>query len=578
MDNSGNSFGTEEVRGIRGLSRRDFLKLSGVGVAGVSMFGVAGCGGGETIGGQQGGGEGGGTVFTFGRGADSVGLDPINVTDGESLIVTRQIFDGLLDFEPGTTDVVPALASELPEPSEGGRVYDIPLREGIIFHDGEPFNAEAVVFNFERWRNTENEYHVGGGSQSSGFAYYTSQFGGFDDDSVIESVEAVDEYTVRFNLTGPQGPFLRNLAMSPFAIASPAAVREDAEGFWENPVGTGPFRFDSWDKGSEVRVVRNEEWWGADLSEEEGGGGPFVDRVIFRSIEDNAARVAALSGGQITSADGLTPDDVPTVEQNESLQVITRPPLNIGYLAFNTTKEPFDQVEVRRAVAHAINMEEIVQSFFGDTAEVASNAMPPTVPFFREETEPYPYDPDEARSLLEEAGLADGFSAQLWYMPIPRPYMPNGRGVAQAMQQDLQEVGIQVELVTREWGTYLEETGRGEHDMCILGWTGDNGDPDNFLNVLLSSKGATEENAQNVAYFQNEELDQLLDDAASTINEDERRDLYYQAQELIYDEAPWAPIEYAQPPLGFQATVSGYEPSPTGGESFNTVEIEQEGA
>lgn len=566
-----------EFRGIRGLSRRDFLKLSGVGVAGVSMLGVAGCGGGETIGGQQ-GGDGDEVVFTWGRGADTVGLDPINVTDGESLIVTRQIFDGLLDFEPGTTNVVPSLANELPEPSDGGRVYTFTLREGVSFHDGEPFNAEAVKFNFDRWRNTDNEYHVGGGRQSSDFAYYTSQFGGFDDESVIESVEAVDEYTVRFNLTNPQGPFLRNLAMSPFAIASPAALRENAEGFWENPVGTGPFTFGSWEKGSEVRVISNGDWWGMELGEAEGGSGPFVDRVVFSSIPDNAARVAALAGGQITAADGLTPDDVPTVEEDQDLQVITRPPLNIGYLAFNTEKEPFNDVNVRRAITRAINMDEIVQSFFGDTAEVASNAMPPTVPFFREETEPYPYDPDEARSLLEEAGMPDGFSAELWYMPIPRPYMPNGRGVAQAMQRNLEEVGIQVELVTREWGTYLEETGRGEHDMCILGWTGDNGDPDNFLNVLLSSKGATEENAQNVAYYQNPELDQLLDDAAATIDEDERRELYYQAQEIIYDDAPWAPIEYAQPPIGFQANVSGYEPSPTGGESFNSIEVQQEGA
>lgn len=570
---------SREFGGIRGLSRRDFLKLSGVGVAGVSMLGVAGCGGsGETIGGQQGGGSGDGIVFTWGRGADTVGLDPINVTDGESLIVTRQVFDGLLEFAPGTTDVVPSLASELPEPSEDGTVYTISLREGVAFHDGEPFNAEAVKFNFDRWKDSGNEYHVGGGTASSGFAYYISQFGGFDDDSVIESVEAVDDTTVRFTLKSPQGPFLRNLAMSPFAIASPKAIQDDAEGFWENPVGTGPFVFDSWEKGSEVRVVKNDDWWGTDVDEAEGGGGPLVDRVVFTSIPDNAARVAALSGGQITAADGLTPDDVPTVEDNEDLQVITRPPMNIAYLAMNMEKEPFNDVNVRRAVTQAINMEEIVRSFFGDTAEVASNMFPPTIPFFREETEPYPYDPDAARSLLEEAGMPDGFSAQLWYMPIPRPYMPNGRGVAQAMQRDLEEVGIRVELVTREWSTYLEDIGRGEHDMCIIGWTGDNGDPDNFLNVLLSSKGATEENAQNYSYYKNPELDKILNDAASTINEDERRDLYYQAQKIIYDDAPTAPIEYAQPPLGFQATVSGYEPSPTGGEPFNAVEIDREGA
>ncbi len=561
----------EKARGIRGLSRREFLQLGGAGLAGAALLGVAGCGGGETIGGGQQGGGGEQNVFTFGRGADSVGLDPINVTDGESLIVCRQVFDGLLDFKPETTDLVPALATEIPEPEEGGRVYTFRLREGVKFHDGEPFNAEAVVFNFERWRNTDNRYHKGGGSQSSNFAYYAGMFGGFDDDSVIESVEAVDEYTVRFTLKEVQAPFLRNIAMSPFGIASPKAIRENVEQFWKNPVGTGPFKFVAWDQGSTVRLEKNPDWWGSDLPEEQGGGGPFVDRVVFRSIPDNTARVAALSGGQLSGADGLTPDDVPTIEEDPNLKVITRPPMNIGYLAMNVQKEPFNDRRVRLAVVHAINMPEIVEAFFGDTGQVASNPYPPTIPYFREETEPYEYDPERARQLLQEAGLGDGFEAELWYMPIPRPYMPDGKGIAQAMQRDLKEVGIDVRLVTREWGTYLEETGRGAHDMCLLGWTGDNGDPDNFLNVLLSSKTATKTDAQNVAYYKNPELDRILERAASTIDEDERRRLYVRAQEIVYNDAPWAPIAYAEPPLGFQNSVQGYHPSPTGGESFNSV-------
>lgn len=556
------------------FSRREFLKLGGTGVAGALILGTAACGGGETIGGQ---GGGGGSVFTFGRGADSVTLDPINATDGESLIVARQVFDGLLDFAPESTDVVPALATEVPEPEEGGLVYTFPLREGVEFHDGTPFNAEAVVFNFDRWKEEDNEYHTGGGSQSSNFAYYDSMFGGFDGDSVIESVEATGEYEVRFTLSEPQGPFLRNIAMSPFGIASPEAIRNDVEGFWRNPVGTGPFTFDSWDQGSTVRLNANDSWWGTDVSAEEGGGGPNVDSIVFRSIEDNTARVAALSGGELSAADGLTPDDVPTVEEDDQLKVQTRPPLNLGYLAMNNNKEPFDDPLVRQAVNYAIDMESLVDGFFGDTAEVAYNPMPPTVPFFNEDEEPYGYDPEEARRLLEEAGLADGFEATLWYMPIPRPYMPDGEGIAQAMQQDLQEVGINVTLETREWGTYLEATGRGEHDMALLGWTGDNGDPDNFLNVLLSSKNATEEEAQNIAYYQNPEVDELLNQAQTTINESERRELYYEAQEIINNDAPWVPIAYAEPPLGFQNQVEGYLPSPTGGEPFNTVELSESG-
>ena len=560
------------VRGIGPINRRDFLKLGGAGLAGATLLGVAGCGGGEQVGGGGGGGGGGGT-FTYGRGADSVTLDPVNATDGESFAVTRQIFDGILEFKPGTTDPVASLASEIPQPEQGGRQYTINLREGVKFHDGSDFNAEAVVFNFDRWRLADNEFHTGGGNQTSNFSYYSSQFYGFDDDSIIESVEAVDEYTVRFGLREPLGPFLRNLAMSAFAIASPTALEKDVEAFWENPVGTGPFKFDAWDKGSEVRLVANDDWWASDLPAAQGGGGPNVERIAFRSIEDNSSRVASLSGGQLSGADGLTPDDVPTVEENPDLKVLTRPPLNIGYLALNCEKEPFNDLNVRRAMAAAINMEEIVQAFFGDTAQVATNAYPPTVPYWREATEPYAYDPDEARRLLEEAGYADGFDMELWFMPIPRPYMPDGRGVAQAMQRDLEQVGINAKLVTREWGTYLEETSRGTHDACILGWTGDNGDPDNFLNVLLSSKSATPEDALNVAYYKNPDLDEILDQGATTIDENERRRLYEEAQVIIYDDVPWVVIDYAQPPLGYLKSVTGVTPNPTGSEAFNPVEL-----
>jgi peptide/nickel transport system substrate-binding protein len=303
---------------------------------------------------------------------------------------------------------VASLATEIPQPEQGGRRYTIDLREGVKFHDGSDFNAEAVVFNFDRWRLADNEFHKGGGNQTSNFAYYTSQFGGFDGDSIIENVEAVDEYTVRFDLKEPLGPFLRNLAMSAFAIASPTALEKDVEGFWENPVGTGPFKFDSWDKGSEVRLTANKDWWASDLPAEQGGGGPNVDTIVFRSITDNSSRVASLAGGQLSGADGLTPDDVPTVEENEDLKVLTRPPLNIGYLALNCQKEPFTDAKVRRAMALAINMEEVVEAFFGDTAQVATNAYPPTVPFWREATEPYGYDPTRRRGSWRRRASGTG--------------------------------------------------------------------------------------------------------------------------------------------------------------------------
>jgi peptide/nickel transport system substrate-binding protein len=553
------------------ISRRDFLRLSGTGLSGAVLLGVAGCGGGETI--QSGGGQGGGgNIFTFGRGADSVSLDPINMADTESSKVCRQIFDGLLDFAPESTDVVPALATEVPQPENGGLQYTFNLREGVKFHDGEPLNAEAVVFNFERWRFTDNEYHTGGGSQTTEFSYYSAMFNGYDDDSVIESVEAVDDYAVRFTLKEPQGPFLKNVAMITFAMASPKAIRENVENFWQEPVGTGPFKFVSWDKGSQLKREKNADWWGTDLPEGEGGGGPFVDQVVFRSIPDNTSRTAALTGGELSAADGLPPDDVPTVQQAEGLKIDYRPPLTIGYLAMNVQKEPFNDPKVRQAINMAIDMPKIVEAFFGETGDVATTYMPPTVPFFDDQIEHYPFDPEGARQMLQEAGV-ENLEPTLWYMPVPRPYMPDGKGIAQAMQQDLKEVGINAKLVTYEWGTYLQRTGKGDHDMALLGWTGDNGDPDNFLNVLLSSKTATETSALNIAYYKNPEVDKILDQAQTSIDENERQKLYFQAQEMLVDDAPWVPIAYVKPPVGLQNQVQGFHPNPTGGEPFNSVEL-----
>ena len=198
--------------------------------------------------------------------------------------------------------------------------------------------------------------------------------------------------------------------------------------------------------------------------------------------------------------------------------------------------------------------------------------MPSLLPFFNKSIKPYPYDPDKAKQMLKDAGVAN-LETELWYMPIPRPYMPDAKSIAQVMQQDLKKVGVNAKLVTYEWGTYLEKTGEGDHPMCLLGWTGDNGDPDNFLNVLLNSASATPTDALNVAYYKNPEVDKLLEKGQTTMDDNEREKAYYQAQEIMHEDAPWVPIAYVKPPLGFQETVQGFDPNPTSSEPFNTVYI-----
>src|SRR5215208_6435011 len=552
------------------ISRTDFLKLSGPGLAGVALVGIAVCGGGGTIGG---GGGGGSSTFIFGRGADSVCLDPVNATDGESFRATRQVMDTLLRFKPESFVMAPALATEVPVAQDGARTYTVKLRKGVEFHDGTEFNADAVKFNFDRWRDSKNPYHKGGGANSSNFAYYSSQFGGFDEDSVIESVDVVDEYTVRFNLKEPQGPFTRNLTMSPFAIASPKAIKENVDGFWQKPVGTGPYKFVSWERDSQIRVEAVKDWWGTDLPASQGYGGPHMKEVVIKTIPDNTQRVAALTGNQLNGADGLVPDDVPTVEEQQGFKVIYRPPNTVGYLAMNNEKPPFDDPQVRQAFNYAINIPQIVESVLRGQGEVASNYMPSLMPYFNKNIKPYPYDPDKAKQMLKDAGVTN-LKTELWYMPIPRPYMPDAKSMAQVMQQNLEKVGVSAKLVTYEWETYIDKTGRGEHPTCFLGWTGDNGDPDNFLNVLLNSASATPTEAQNVAYYKNPEVDKLLLKGQMTVDDAARRDAYYKAQEILHEDAPWVPIAYVTPPLAMQDTVKGLDPNPTSSEPFNTVKIE----
>ena len=410
-------------------------------------------------------------VLVWGRGGDSVSLDPIQVTDGESLKVTHQIYEGLLDYAPGSTEVVPVLATEW-EASPDGLEWTFKLRQGVKFHDGTDFNAEAVKINFDRWRNTSDPLHVGGE-----FPYYSYMFGGFDEASNIQDVIVVDDYTVKFVLKNIQASFLQDIAMVPFAIASPKALQENPERLNDHPVGTGPFRFVSWTKGDRIVLEANPDYW---------GGKPAIDRLIYRSIPDNNARLVALQAGELDVMDGVEPAFLPTIQATGQFDIIERPPMNIGYLAFNTQKPPFDNVLIRRAINHAINKEELNTAFYGGMGIPAVSPLPPSVWGHNPNVPKYEYDPEKAKELLAQAGYGpdNPLKTELWAMPVPRPYMPQPERIGVAIQNYLREVGIEAEIVTYEWGTDLEKTGMGEHTMALLGWTGDNGDPDNFLYVL----------------------------------------------------------------------------------------------
>ena len=491
-----------------------------------------------------------GGTFVFGRGADSVGLDPAVVTDGESFRVTRNIYESLLEYTRDSPEVVPGLAKYWVT-SPNGLEWKFELRRNVTFHDGTPCNAEAVVFNFERWMFEHHPYHKGV------FEYWKSMFGGFP--GFVQSVRAVDEFTVEFVLEKPMAPFLANLAMPMFGIASPTAIKKHGDDYFKNPVGTGSFRFREWRKDDRVVLERNPDYWGEKA---------LLDRVIFRSIVDNSARLLELQAGSIDLMEFLNPDDIPTVKSDPNLQLLLRPSMNVGYLWWNVEKEPFGKLEVRRAIAHAINKRAIVEKLFGGIGIPAINMLPPSLWGYNDAVLDYAYDPAKAREYLAKAGLPNGFKTKLWAMPNPRPYMPQPTKIAEAIQADLKGVGIEAEIVTMDWATYLAKTREGEQDMYMLGWTGDNGDPDNFLYWFFGQK-------ETRSRYYNTKAAQLTAKAQAIFDQEERARLYREAQIVLKEDTANVPIAHTTPPLAAKKSVKGYMPHATGGEKLDTVWLEK---
>jgi peptide/nickel transport system substrate-binding protein len=491
-------------------------------------------------------------TLVYGRGGDSTSLDPITTTEGETFKVTENIFETLVAFGEQDTTINPGLAEDW-EVTEDGLTYTFKLRQGVKFHDGTDFNADAVVFNFNRWMNGDADK----------FPYYT-MFGGYvaDEGHVIQEVTAVDANTVKFVLKRPQAPFLKNLAMSPFGIASPAAVEQYGEEFRKNPVGTGPFKFVEWRENDTITLEKNADYWQEGL--------PKLNKVIFRVIPENTARLNALANGEIDVMDGLNNSDEATVLGNENLQVIERPSMNVGYIGLTNTRKPFDNKLVRQAINHAIDKQSIIDAFYGGKAQPAVNPMPPSISGYNDAIEPYPYDLEKAKALLAEAGYADGFTMDLWAMPVARPYMPEAMKVAEVIQASLAEIGVTANIQSVDWATYLDKATAGEFDAFMLGWTGDNGDADNFLYTLLDKDSI---GSNNNAHYSSDELHDVLIQAQTEVDEDARNELYKKAQEIIHEDAPWVPLVHSIPLLAAGKDVVNYLPHPTGSESLLNVEF-----
>jgi peptide/nickel transport system substrate-binding protein len=536
---------------------------------------AAACGGDTDSGGGGGDGEAEeSATLTFGTSADAVVIDGALVSDGESLRAIDQMFEGLVTLEHGTTEVIPGLAEDW-EVSEDGLEYTFQLREGVTFHDGEPFNAEAVCFNFDRWYNFSGQF------QNEAVTYYwQTVFGGFSDGetpSLYESCEASDESTVVLRVTTPSSSILSALALTSFTFASPAALEEfgadegdvDADGIFhptgtygtEHPTGTGPYKFESWTPGDRLVMVRNEDYWGDFPGN--------VDRLIFRPIADPAARLQALQSGEIQGYDLVDPQDYPTIEDDDQLQLLTRPAFNVGYVGFTQTVKPLDDIAVRQAIAHAIDRQAVVDGFYAGQGEVAHEFMPPEVVGYADDVTQYEYDPEKAKTILEDAGYELPVEIDFAYpTDVERPYMPSPQDNFEAMVSDLEECCFKVEKKSATWSPdYLDNAQNGRYGLYLLGWTGDFGDPDNFVGTFFQTE-------QKQWGFNNQEIFDLLDQAEAETDPDAREGLYQEANRVIADFLPGLPYVHTKPGLGFAANVVGFIPSPVTLEQFSIVTVE----
>jgi peptide/nickel transport system substrate-binding protein len=497
-----------------------------------------------------------GSQIVIGLQAEPVTLDVAQLSDYNSSRTAMPLYEGLVRFADGATDIEPGLAERW-EVSDDGLTYTFHLRPGVTFHDGTPVDAEAVKFSFERQIDPEHPYH-----DTGEFPYAEFTLGD------IAEIEVLDELTVRLTLEATFAPFLSNLAMHAAAIVSPTAVMEHGRDFSENPVGAGPYRFVSWQRGVEVVLERNPDYWRVT---------PQVERLIYRPIVEDQARLSALEAGEIDLAVNLPPDDLPRLRDDARFTFAEQAGMHTWYVVFNVTKEPFDDARVRQAMAHAIDRQAIVDAVLGGTGVLAQNFLPPVVWGYTEDVPAYPYDPERARELLAEAGYPDGFAVEFW-VPASGSGMQQPVAMGTVIQDYLSRVGVDATIQQFEWGTYLDrvivplESADTVPEMFQMSWIGDNGDPDNFLYILLSGDQFPP-NGFNLGYYTNPEVDAILREARTTLEQDARVAQYEEAQRLIMADMPVIPVDHETQIVVLRAGIEGFVPHPTGVFRFETVEV-----
>lgn len=448
-------------------------------------------------------------------------LDPARVTSSEAAQISAQIYEPLVRLSKSDQGVKPCLATHWTVSPDGTR-WVFYLRRGVHFHDGKVFDADAVVFSYERQRDKNHTHY------SSKFIYRQGMF-----DNIVKT-KKLSRYKVEITTTQRFAPFLATASMFSMAIVDPDSVRENGE--LKKVNGTGPFRFISWVAKEKLVLEKNSTYW---------GGIPQVKRLVFSLEHQEAQRFNALQSGAVDVVFGIRPENQPIVGLHPELRLMRAGAPNVVYLAFNTLRAPFNNARVRRALNHAINKKLIIQLGYQGLARPAYGPIPPNMWTHASSIHRYDYLKEKAKQLLKDEGFPFTKRFTLYAMKTPRPYLPSPVQVAKIIARNLYDVGVRVELVFRTHEEHVAALRRGEHDLGLLGWTADNYDPDNFLYLLLDGNLAEGHGNQNISFFRNQTLHSLLEKARHEMLRGKRAELYQKAQHLIANEAPWVPICHA---------------------------------